>query len=202
MSDNETKKEIEVVTEVKVEEKKDGDRNVGQDVQVVDEDTNTDETKGNVNEELVNEDSDDEYWVYETEEERLLEEKKEAKKKEDKRLKEEERDTFWGLFDLMMERDRNLDMTNNERMEHERVFVMGDMYRKMEYMEEENDRCSKWINCRLIRAVLLKKQGYESKCLCCDENERERFNASPEYREFIEGMTGMTIEEIGTFNIE
>ena len=93
MSDNETKKEIEVVTEVKVEEKKDGDRNVGQDVQVVDGDTNTDETKGNVNE-----DSDDEYWVYETEEKRLLEEKKEAKKKEDKRLKEEERDTFWDLF--------------------------------------------------------------------------------------------------------
>ena len=82
MSDNETKKEIEVVKEVKVEEKKDGDRNVGQDVQVVDEDdTNTDETKGNVNEELVNEDSDDEYWVYETEEERLLEEKKRLRRR-------------------------------------------------------------------------------------------------------------------------
>ena len=61
MSDsNVNKKEIEVVTEVQVAEENNRDRNVGQDVQVVDEDdTNTDETKGNVNKELVNEDSDD-----------------------------------------------------------------------------------------------------------------------------------------------
>ena len=83
-----------------------------------------------------------------------------------------------------------MDLLYTERMELERVSVMADISRKMKYMEEENDRCSKWINCRLIRAVILKKQGYEFKCLCHDENEQERFNASPEYREFIKDMTG------------
>ena len=194
MSDNVNKIEIELVIEVQVAEENDRYWNVGQDVQVLDKDNNKDETKGNVNEELVNEDSDDDYW--------LLEEKKEAQKKEDKRLKEEERDTFWGLFDLKMEQDRNLDLTYNERMELERVSVMADISRKMEYMEEENNWCSKWINCRLIRAVILKKHRYKFKCLCHDENERERFNASPEYREFIKDMTGMDIEEINTFIIE
>ena len=38
--------------------------------------------------------------------------------------------------------------------------------------------------------------------MCHDENERKRFNASPEYWEFIKDLTGMEIEEIGTFTIE
>ena len=98
MSDNDNKKEIEVVTEVQEAEENDQDRNVGQDVQVLDKDNNKDETKGNLNEELVNKDLDDDYYVYEDEESRLLEEKKEAQKKEDKRLKEEERYYSLGII--------------------------------------------------------------------------------------------------------
>ena len=124
--------------------------------------------------------------------------KKENKKKEDKRLKEEERDTFWGLFDLKMEQDRNMDLTYNERMELEQVSVMGDISQKWNIWKVENNRCSKWINCRLIRAVILKKQGYKYKCLCHDENKRERFNASQEYREFIKDMTGTSKKPVLT----
>ena len=74
----------------------------------------------------------------------------------------------------------------------------------MEYMEEEHLRYSKWIECRLVRSVIQKKQGKEFKCLCHDDNERERFNASPEYRKIIKNLTRMEIEQIGTstFTIE
>ena len=82
MSDNVNKKEIEVVTVVQVAEENDQDRNVGQDVivqvgvQVLDTDNIKDKTKGKEtehcneeeNKELVNEDSDDDYYVYEDEE--------------------------------------------------------------------------------------------------------------------------------------
>ena len=100
--------------------------------------------------------------------------KKETKKKEDKRLKEEERDTFWGLFDLKMEQDRNLDLTYTERMELERVSVMGDISRKMEYMEEENEMYSKWINCRLTRAAITKNRDTNSNvCVTMKSNKKD-----------------------------
>ena len=86
MSDNDNKKENEVVTEVQVAEEINRDQNVGQDVQVlpVNKDNNKDETKGHVNEELVKEDSDDDdYYVYKDEVSRLLEEKK--RRSEEKR---------------------------------------------------------------------------------------------------------------------
>ena len=175
MSNNDNKKENEVVTEVQVAEEINQDQNVGEDVQVlpVAKDNNEDETKGHVNEELVKEDSDDDdYYVYEDEESRLLEEKKEAQQNEDKRLKEEERDTFWELFKLKMERDQNIALTNTEQMEIERVSVMGDLYRKMEYMEEEHLRYSKWIECRLVRSVIKKnKEKNSNVCVMMTTNE-------------------------------
>ena len=100
--------------------------------------------------------------------------KKEAQKKEDKRLKEEERDTFWGLFDLKMEQDRNLDLTYNERMELEQVSVMGDISQKWNIWKVENNRCSKWIDCRLIRAVILKNWDTNSNgCVTMKTNEND-----------------------------
>ena len=78
---------------------------------------------------------------------------------------------------------------------------MGDIYQKMEYMEEEHLRCKRWIECWLVSSVVQNKTGKEFKCLCHNENEQKRFNTSPEYQIFIKDLNRMEIEEIGTFTI-
>ena len=64
-----------------------------------------------------------------------------------------------------------------------------------ETVEEEHERCKRWVECRLVSSLVQTNTGKEFKCLSHDENERKHFNASPEYLEFIKKLFGMEIEE-------
>ena len=76
-----------------------------------------------------------------------------------------------------------------------KYIFLGKKTKMNEAVEEEHERCKRWVECRLVSSLVQTNIGKEFECLCHDENERKHFNASPEYRELIKKLFGMEIEE-------